>query len=230
MKRTSRKPSVLSESLHQRLNSYALAASAAGVGALALTQPADGKIIYTPTHHVIEKNSHYNLDLNHDGKTDFTLGYRFQEATSGKLRSIYVNAPSGNSIAGVNRAPRFLADALRRGSVIPYRQRFSQTTALMAYECRGFVGSCMRSTSFFEGHWINAANRYLGLKFKIQGATHYGWARLTVQHAKSGFTATLTGYAYETTANEPIIAGQTKGADVISVKPGGLGHLAAGVR
>jgi hypothetical protein len=31
MKRTSRKPSNLSESLHQRLNSYALAASAAGV-------------------------------------------------------------------------------------------------------------------------------------------------------------------------------------------------------
>ncbi len=40
-------PSKLSDSLHQRLNSYALAASAAGVGLLALVQPAQAKIIYT---------------------------------------------------------------------------------------------------------------------------------------------------------------------------------------
>jgi hypothetical protein len=52
---------------------YAVAASAAGVGVMALSQPAEAKIVYTATHHVIEKNSPYHLDLNHDGKTDFTL-------------------------------------------------------------------------------------------------------------------------------------------------------------
>ncbi len=53
MKRTSRKPSTLSESLQRHLNAYALAASAAGVGMLALAQPAEAKIVYHRTHHVI---------------------------------------------------------------------------------------------------------------------------------------------------------------------------------
>ncbi len=39
-----RTPSRLSDSLHHRLNMYALAASAAGVGVLALAQPAEAEI------------------------------------------------------------------------------------------------------------------------------------------------------------------------------------------
>jgi hypothetical protein len=52
---------------------YALAASAAGVSLLALTPPAEAKIIYTPAHRVIGPHDSYNIDLNHDGTTDFTI-------------------------------------------------------------------------------------------------------------------------------------------------------------
>jgi len=45
-----RKRGTLSSSLEHRLNSYALAASAAGVSFLALAQPAEAKIVYTPEH------------------------------------------------------------------------------------------------------------------------------------------------------------------------------------
>jgi hypothetical protein len=38
----------------------------------------------------------------------------------------------------------------------------------------------------------------------------------------------LSGYAYETIANKAIIAGKTKGPDVITVQPGSLGRLAQG--
>jgi hypothetical protein len=41
-------------------------------------------------------------------------------------------------------------------------------------------------------------------------------------------TARIEGYAYETIPNKPIIAGKTKGPDVIMVRPGSLGALAAG--
>lgn len=56
MKRSSRPGATaeLSDSLHHRLNSYALAASAAGVGVLAVAQPADAKIVYTPTPQRVE--------------------------------------------------------------------------------------------------------------------------------------------------------------------------------
>jgi len=66
------------------------------------------------------------------------------------------------------------------------------------------------------------------LRFKIHGKTHYGWARLSIPFADYKFTATLTGYAYETVPNKPIIAGKTKGPDMVTVQPVSLGHLATG--
>ena len=60
------------------------------------------------------------------------------------------------------------------------------------------------------GRWDNVDNRYLGMKFTINGKVHYGWARLSVTNLKDKFriTATLTGYAYETIPNKPIKAGK----------------------
>jgi hypothetical protein len=71
-------------------------------------------------------------------------------------------------------------------------------------------------------------NRYLGLKFKIKGRFHFGWARLAVKTTHKPFTAILTGYAYETVPGKGIIAGKTKGPDVTTADPASLGHLAAG--
>lgn len=59
-----RKPSAVSESIQAKLNMYALAASAAGVGALALAPAAQAEIVYTPTQQLIGKNGVYNLGLN----------------------------------------------------------------------------------------------------------------------------------------------------------------------
>jgi hypothetical protein len=62
--------------------------------------------------------------------------------------------------------------------------------------------------------WQNVKNRYLGVKFLIKGKTHYGWVRLNVKHTPPiGIDAVITGYAYETIAGKPIIAGKTKGPD-----------------
>jgi hypothetical protein len=39
----------------------------------------------------------------------------------------------------------------------------------------------------------------------------------------------LSGYAYETVPNKPLVTGKTKGPDVITLGPGTLGRLARGV-
>jgi hypothetical protein len=65
MKPQARNTVELSDSVHQQLNAYALAASAAGVSLLALTQPSAAKIVYTPTHQVIGTKHNYALALNH---------------------------------------------------------------------------------------------------------------------------------------------------------------------
>ena len=98
-------------------------------------------------------------------------------------------------------------------------------------------GACSRSTqggsscrvSQEGGDWYNVTGHYLGLKFFIHGKAHYGWARFNVLITiEYGIGATLTGYAYETIPNKPIIAGKTKGPDVITLQDPSLGHLAQG--
>ena len=82
--------------------------------------------------------------------------------------------------------------------------------------------------------------RYLGVKFEIDGKTHYGWARMIVKVAGVNITATLTGYAYETIPNKTIIAGKksdseesttlsdTPGTADAILEPASLGQLAQG--
>jgi hypothetical protein len=212
MNRSPRQPrteSRLSRSTQQRLNSYVLAASAAGVGMLAMTLPAEAKIIYTSTHHVIKKGVSYNLDLNHDRKIDFTLQERNSAGSSTYFMYLSAKPAAGNGVRGFGGEPGW-ASALQRGSVVgPYQYFPGQ---LMA-EVNQFGGG----GTYSDGSWINIKNRYLGLKFKIKGKTHYGWARLSVQVTQASIIATLTGYAYETIANKTIHAGKTKGPNEAAV-------------
>jgi hypothetical protein len=78
---------------------------------------------------------------------------------------------------------------------------------------------------------------YLGFKFLIDGEVHYGWARVNVKANFLHLSATLTGYAYESVANRPILTGFTHGSVEASSDPsqeaqppvkGSLGQLAAG--
>jgi hypothetical protein len=110
MKRPARVPSQLSASLHKRLNAYALAASAAGVGVLALAHPAEARIVYTPAHVKIEPNQLYNIDLNHDGKFDFTLSNHSTATSLGTHRGLLVSHPKSNNLWESNRYATFAAD------------------------------------------------------------------------------------------------------------------------
>jgi len=117
---------------------------------------------------------------------------------------------------------------LPAGARIGPKQRFAHNATSMAHF---YTSSGQIITS--SGPWKNVKSRYLGLKFFINSKTHYGWARLSVTVHRDGIygiSAILTGYAYETVSNKPIIAGKTKDPDVITLEPGSLGGLAAGAR
>jgi hypothetical protein len=226
MRRSSRKPSNVPESLHQRLNSYALAASAAGVGMLALAQPAEAKIIYTPAHKRVQFYHRLVIDLNHDGVPDFALSEHVTSLTTYVGLSLdVITKPSGNKVVG----KKIYASDLRAGVKIDGSQPFlSGVDAMAANFCTRTNQKC----GFYLGPWANGGKgvrgRYLGLKFVVHGHTHYGWARFNVSVSLAKLSATLTGYAYETIPNKPIIAGKTHGKDVITVEPASLGHLARG--
>ena len=198
---------------------------------LALAQPVEAKIVYTKAHQAIGKNGRYLLDLNHHRTIDFTLQnrncpYGGTNCTSSSWNLLSVAAASGNAVEGTaDKYSGFLGAALKRGTPIPNPRKFSRA-ATMLFQCKGICATT--SKTFTYGNWRNVTDRYLGLKFRIHGKTHYAWARLNVSSSKAGVNATLTGYAYETISNKGIIAGKTKGPDVIKVEPGSLGRLAQG--
>jgi len=192
----------LSKSIHKQLNTYALAASAAGVGVLALAQPAEARIVYTKTYLVIAGAERYNLDLNHDKITDFSVVNFFTTTCPDScVQVLYLKPAAGNSEVGSIKSFVHFAAAMKEGSVIGPKAHFLAGSAIMR---EAF------STQPSVGPWNNVKNRYLGLKFQINGKTHFGWARLSVHALGGAFVrATLTGYAYETVANKRIIAGRT---------------------
>ena len=204
-------------SLEHGLTAYALAASAAGVGMLVLAQRADAKVIYTPAHVSIRGDSlPYWLDLNHDGIADFKLRNWLARGASSSWNSVSVASPmkGKNGVEAARGKFRTYADALVQGISIGSKPPFDSFAMMIA--------------SGNQGPWYKVTNSYLGLKFQIKGKYHYGWARLKVQGRYDRIVATLTGYAYETVPNKPIITGKTKGPDVVTIQSGSLGALAAG--
>jgi hypothetical protein len=235
MKRSSRPtrtPANLSESVRQQLNMYAVAASAAGVGMLALSQPAEAKIIYTPAHVVIPPGLAIGFDVTHDGFDDFQINNFYR--VNNRYHTVALDAWGnfkGDAVAGVVNyvSSTSYAYALLRGAKIGPSIQFS--------------GINMLATSYYGGvfgKWDNVRDRYLGLQLQIKGKIHYGWARLNVSFVMPRISAVLTGYAYETIPNKPIIAGRTKGPDDTTVEessaalgvptpePATLGALAMG--
>jgi len=200
--------------LDRRLTAYALAAGAAGVGMLALAQPAAGKIVYTKAHKVINPNSLVHLDLNHDGIADFdfTDTYHTVRTFSALGQLIVGGHQRGNSIRGHDVAGEAYASALSANMQVGPKRQFLSGGLMAETYYEG--GRRRRALPIMgSGPWADVKNRYLGLKFEIKGKTHFGWARLNVSLDNTHVTATLTGYAYETIPNRPILTGKESGPD-----------------
>jgi len=203
----------------RQLDAYALAAGAAGVSLLALTEPAEARIVYTPVHKVIGNGESYKLDFNRDGITDLTIR-NIATQSCGTDGTCWPIESLAAALSGTNQVVYNIygAVAMKSGMRVGPGDAFNGGRVRM-------VGSW---GSFATGSWINVKNRYLGVKFKIKGKCHFGWARLNVQlQPPRQVTATLAGYAYETIVGKAIIAGKEHGEDD-GVEPATLGSLALG--
>lgn len=256
---------ILAPSLGKNLIAYVASATAAGVGMLAAgAQSADTEIVYTPANIPIATNTSVPLDLNNDGVVDFRFNNVYSivrntsclpgcailaELTVGRAQPGNAAwAASSNMIHRIHEAspgekkntPRkvpvavaapscVLVGGSRRFASAPLPLDFYRT--FMALTQTGFIDSV--------GPWDKGqpgTGPYLGLKFKINGEVHYGWARLTVVVGGRFIGATLTGYAYETVANVPIPTGETCDSNQAAMKlpvnpaaePASLGRLAQG--
>jgi hypothetical protein len=237
-----RKPTRLSAKLDKRLASYVTVAGAAGVGMLAWAQPADAEIVYTPVNTpIVVNNGPVAVDINNDGMADFELSnHSYFSHGIGDAFLKVGPAQTGNGIWTVVNRKHQVAAPVFWGVVVASARQFQTKSAYLDFF--GLNAQTPSSNTAFGlwGKGIAVTGSYLGLKFTIAGQTHYGWARVEVKAKGSNITATLTGYAYETIPNQPIITGFTEGTlDAESKEvpvtpvtpppqPASLGHLALG--
>jgi hypothetical protein len=199
---------------------------------MALSQAAEAKIVYTPTHVKIAPLQPYGINFdNSQGKPNM---YLFWNGTSSGQSSLIASATTGGVAYKPSSRRIPFESAIFAGRKIGLERHFQNQKfgPRMARHYR----------EIWYGPWANGGkgvkDRYLGVKFKIAGKFHYGWTRITVTTGPRGFTGMiLTGYAYETIPGRPIIAGATKGLEdaessaspsTPSSEPTTLGVLALG--
>ena len=200
---------LLAPTLDKQLLAYAAAATAAGIGLLA--QPAAAKVVYTAANIAIPLSSTgVHVDINNDGVSDFVFyhefgqGHRYPEGAYQSGLLLY-GSVAGNGAWGVESRGIECAAVLPKGVRVGPGKPFAAEAALFSR-----AGSYTRGvTSHCKWHEASRG-AFLGLKFVVDGQTHYGWAHVTAG-ANNLDTPVLNGYAYETVPNQPILTGQTSG-------------------
>lgn len=160
-------------------------------------------IIYTniePDFNSENLGYQYNLDINNDYIVDFTLS-RYVDG-SWEWLGIFSNPDVENRILSVapwysNPIPLDSGMQISSGGYTngEYYEKWGMFT----------IGDCFGGGSGCYSDWLNKGEKYLGLRFQINGKMHYGWVRMEILSTTQWV---IKDYAYNDTPNKPIIAGQ----------------------
>jgi hypothetical protein len=211
MKRDKRVPTRESEPLPERVNkrltAYALAAGAAGVGLLALAEPARADIITVTIPISIPAHSIGILKINGHSELKF-----FPTITTFGTKTMDI---LGGFRAFPSLEGAFMLPPLAKGAPIGPRAKFFDFAEVVCSVCQTFGGGTTR------GPWGRKSG-YLGFEFLSNSKTHFGWAHLKV--GTNPFSAYISEFAYDTVPGQSIEAGQTSPIP----EPGTLTLLALG--
>jgi hypothetical protein len=206
---TSSKGQLVHAALERRLLLYAFAAGAT----LVCSAPTQAEVLFTPSSAFLRGVGKLDIDIDHDGSADFSLTIKMIHYSTHSLELAllaYGNHPSHQIVAqGAS------ALALEKKTRIGGGRTFRAFTAM--------------ETAVYGGPWADVTNRFLGVRFLINGEVHYGWIGFReVRNFPMG--ARLAGWAYEAVPDKAILAGDTgTGASADSfISPTSLEILAAG--
>jgi PEP-CTERM motif len=215
----------LPQAVSQRWIAYAVAA---GAGILTASQPASAGIIYTPADVYFTSGTVF-IDLNHDGVNDFKFTVFGQSGSVFQTLKVSGNGNRGAGVVGKGGS----AGVLAMGAVIGPHDAFLNAKSASQLMAQVFANPTSTRTSF-RGKWGDSTDKFLGLRFAINGQAHYGWAEFDVLgyvniFGQAYLDTTLLGYAYDTVPNQALIAGKTIPAvPATTPEPGTLGLLALG--
>jgi Secretion system C-terminal sorting domain len=191
--------------LEQRIFNYSLTAGLI----LAAQSNINASVVVTSSGHglpatVNSGNISYGIDFDGVGGNDISISYSYYVHAGGSPRGPFLFAKNLGA-----------ADANFYGKVYgsffnpyPLSQNNPNGVPSAPSSKWGRNGSGVGSLAFINsaagvfGYWVNQTDKYLGVKFKISGVVHYGWVKMSI--SADSKTATITSYAYETSADTPI--------------------------
>ena len=205
--------------LESRLKKYTALA-----GGLTVAVAGTGQVIYTDINPDSVNVGHLDgtlIDFDGDGNTDLTL-LTYVGSNTGTFAygsgvvSYGVDTNAALGVAGTGANSGWMAtntsSAAPMNNVTPSAAiggagAFRTGTGTLGLVQGITYGAPLSAynTSNTGGNFLNATDAYIGVKFDIAGAAHYGWVRVDL--SADGSMLTVKDYAYEATAGTAINAG-----------------------
>jgi hypothetical protein len=191
------------------LEKKALKYSAMAGSMAAFAGTAGAQIVYTDVNpdQTYNEDQMYFLDVNNDATFDFGI-IQFDTVVmygsfSFPSEGVVLLTAGSNQAMSTAGQVNYLT-ALNLNDVIDNAQIFSNGTSSSPLIAGAFIGG-FANTGI--GPWIDGADHYMGLTFLAGANFHYGWCRMSV--AADGRSFVIKDYAYETSAQTGLLAGQT---------------------
>ena len=221
--------------LDSRLKKYTALA-----GGITAAVAGTGQIVYTdinPDSVNVDNGDLTYIDFDGDGSDDFTL-IKIVQSQSGTFPygtgvvSYGVTTDAAVGVAGTGANSGWMASGtssnaglanVTAGAAIGGSGAFNTsqgTLGFLQYVTYGPPFSAYNSTYASGGDFMGATDAYVGVKFDIGGAAHYGWVRVDL--SADGTTLTVKDYAYEATAGTAINAGEIDPLAIPTITEGAL--------
>lgn len=192
-----------------KLRNYSLAAGAL----LAASTSVNAQIHYKdidPDETLSGPIDSVDIDINEDGVFDYRFYKYSYVSTSTIYRYAIVRPLNGNKFLGSYYSSSIIIpkDLAAGANISSQAGPWAASGSTTGYYSMGFLAffSSYSGMQYGYGNFIGKSDKFLGLRFSINNNTHYGWIRLDIPSDAS--TITLKDMAYNTTPNDPILAGE----------------------
>ncbi len=169
---------------------------------LAMDRDADAQVVYTDVDpDEVLFNSDYAIDFDNDGTPDIQFVHIESNISSSSYNLTIRGALAAGDVIGPGSSSYVYGSALAAGMLIAPGDPNWNANSSVILGLRFASSSSQGTYGNFSGQ-----TAYLGCRFvNTGGDTLYAWVHLAVD-AQVG-NMTILGYAYETTANTAIVAG-----------------------
>lgn len=161
---------------------------------LLFPSPLKAQIVYTDINpdtiiaaSTTEQIKSYYLDLNNNGSYEFELRH--------------FNPGPGMESVELQTNPNTTQEVLIHASGHAVVKTINESIASGA----GTWG--LDQYGILDDPWYTGGDKYLGMRFKIDGQWHYGWTRIHIATDRLSFT--VKDYAFQQTPNASILVGQS---------------------